>query len=72
VLHIPHPTQGKLYVKLRDDPAVISVAVLDVKTPPSASTDGMPPSGTAIHSTTEPSTPPASVAAKNLPAHVPP
>ncbi len=29
---IPHPTAGRLYVKLRDDPSVVSVAVLDVRT----------------------------------------
>jgi len=69
VLRIPHPTQGRLYVKLRDDPAVINVAVLDVKTPPSAYAEGMPPSATAGASTTEPSAPPGSVAAKNLPLH---
>lgn len=69
VLRIPHPLQGKLYVKLRDDPAVINVAVLDVRTPPSA--EGMPPSAAASVSATEPSAPPASVA-KNLPVHAPP
>jgi hypothetical protein len=31
VLSIPHPAQGKVYVKLRDDPAVIHVAVVNVK-----------------------------------------
>jgi hypothetical protein len=29
VLSVPRPAQGELYVKLRDDPGVISVAVLD-------------------------------------------
>ncbi len=39
VLRIPHPREGRLYVKLRDDPAVINCAVLNVKTPPLASTE---------------------------------
>jgi hypothetical protein len=43
VLRIPHPLQGKLYVKLRDDPAAVNVALLDVRTPPSASTDETSP-----------------------------
>jgi hypothetical protein len=34
VLRIPHPQQGRLYLKLRDDPAVVNIAMLDVKTPP--------------------------------------
>jgi hypothetical protein len=42
VLRIPHPSQGRLYVKLRDDPTVINHAVLNVRTPPPASTG--PPS----------------------------
>jgi hypothetical protein len=42
VLRILHPMEGKLYVKLRDDPAVINRAVLSVRTPPLASTG--PPS----------------------------
>jgi len=42
VLRIPHPQEGRLYVKLRDDPGVINVALLNVKTPPSASS-AMPP-----------------------------
>ena len=33
-LPVPRPTEGQLYVKLRDDPSVISVAVLDVRPPP--------------------------------------
>src|SRR3984893_14797132 len=34
-LPVPRPTEGQLYVKLRDDPSVISVAVLDLRPPPS-------------------------------------
>ena len=71
VLRIPHPLQGKLYVKLRDDPAVVNVAVLDVKTAPPASAAGVPPAAAGSASATEPMAPPASVAAKNLPAHAP-
>src|ERR1700730_15041771 len=33
-LPVPRPTEGQLYVKLRDDPSVISVALLDVRPPP--------------------------------------
>jgi hypothetical protein len=43
VLLIPHPTQGKLYVKLRDDPAVVNVAMLNVKIEPSAPMDSTSP-----------------------------
>jgi hypothetical protein len=39
VLRIPHPQQGRLYVRLRDDPAVVSVAVLDVKIAPPTSAE---------------------------------
>lgn len=36
-LSVPRPTEGQLYVRLRDDPSVINVATLDVQTaPPSA------------------------------------
>jgi hypothetical protein len=35
-LKIPRPTQGKLYVKLRDDPAVVNVTVLNVTTVPAS------------------------------------
>lgn len=31
VLPIPHPAQGKVYVKLRDDPGVVDVALVTVK-----------------------------------------
>jgi hypothetical protein len=41
-LHIPHPQQGRLYLKLRDDPGVVNVANVNVKTTPAESTD--PPS----------------------------
>jgi hypothetical protein len=43
-LSVPRPVDGRLYVKLRDDPGVISVAVLDVPTPPAR--DAPPDSGT--------------------------
>jgi hypothetical protein len=36
-LRVPHPVNGQLYVKLRDDPGVVSVVVVDVKAPPSES-----------------------------------
>jgi len=43
MLRIAHPLQGRLYVKLRDDPGVVNVAVLDVKSAPSASAAGVAP-----------------------------
>ena len=43
VLGIPHPLQGRLYVKLRDDPTVINVATLEVRTQPSASAEAASP-----------------------------
>ena len=39
--HIPHPLQGKLYVKLRDDPEVVNVALLNVKTAASGGLEGL-------------------------------
>jgi hypothetical protein len=39
-LRIPHPLRGEIYFKLRDDPAIVNVAVLEVRTAASASTDG--------------------------------
>ena len=63
VLRIPHPTQGKLYVKLRDDPGVVNFAVLDVKSLPSASTEPMPsPSTGPEHLPDRPSSGPRSEA----------
>jgi hypothetical protein len=40
VLSIPHPLQGQIYFKLRDDPATVNIAVVDVRTAASASTVG--------------------------------
>jgi hypothetical protein len=48
VLRIPHPPQGRLYVKLRDDPAIVNVALLTVKTPSSASSDRISPITAAL------------------------
>jgi hypothetical protein len=42
-LQIPRPLQGRLYVKLRDDPAIVNVAVLSVKMLPSASSESPGP-----------------------------
>jgi hypothetical protein len=44
VLRIPHPAQGRLYVKLRDDPAVVNVAMLNVKIQPTSPGDATPDS----------------------------
>jgi hypothetical protein len=38
-LSVPRPAQGQLYVKLRDDPSVISVATLEVPKPQPAAAD---------------------------------
>jgi hypothetical protein len=43
VLRIPRPQQGRLYLKLRDDPAVVNVAMLDVKTASPAAAQGPEP-----------------------------
>jgi len=51
-LRIPHPHQGRLYVKLRDDPAVVNVANVSVKTTPAEPTD--PPSPGPEHLSARP------------------
>jgi hypothetical protein len=40
ILAIPHPQEGKLYVKLRDDPSVVSVAVLNTAAPQAPVAEG--------------------------------
>ena len=67
-LHIAHPLQGRLYVKLRDDPAIVSVVVLNVKTAPPASAEAVPPApapGRLPQSTSQP----AITAAQTSPVH---
>jgi hypothetical protein len=64
VLRIAHPLQGRLYVKLRDDPTIVSVAVLDVKTTPLASADAVP-SSAPPERLPEPTSQPAMTAAQN-------
>jgi hypothetical protein len=47
-LSIPHPPQGKVYVKLRDDPAVVDVAVVTVRSaaaPANTTVTAPPPEG---------------------------
>lgn len=53
-LPVPHPTDGKLYIKLRDEPGVINPVVLDVQTlpPPAAETSATPAAAPAIAATT--------------------
>jgi hypothetical protein len=59
VLRIPHPQQGRLYVKLRDDPAVVNVAMLDVKTPaPAGVRDSEPATPVANLAVTAAQSPP--------------
>jgi hypothetical protein len=72
-LAIPHPVQGKLYVRLRDDPAVISVATLDVRTQPSASAEAGSPGPEPLPGTPpSPAPVPAVTAAQSPAAHTPP
>jgi hypothetical protein len=74
VLLIPHPSQGRLYVKLRDDPAVVNIATLDVRTQPSASTEAVSPGPEPLPGRPQ-STPaplPPVTAAKSPPVHEPP
>ena len=68
VLPIAHPLQGRLYVKLRDDPAVVSVAVLNVKTAPPAAAEAVPPSP-APEQLQTPTSSPAITAAQSPPVH---
>ncbi|HEY1872989.1 MAG TPA: hypothetical protein VGG67_01170 [Steroidobacteraceae bacterium] len=68
VLHIAHPQQGRLYLKLRDDPAIVSVAVLNVKTAPPASAEAVPPSPSPEHPP-ESTSQGAITAAQNSPVH---
>ena len=51
-LRIPHPLQGKLYLKLRDDPGVVNVANVNVKTAPAEGTE--PPSPGPEHLSARP------------------
>jgi hypothetical protein len=51
-LRIAHPLQGRLYVKLRDDPGVVNVANVNVKTAPAEST--APPSPGPEHLSARP------------------
>ena len=67
-LHIAHPLQGRLYVKLRDDPATVSVVVLNVKTAPPAAAQAAPPAPAPEHPP-EPTSQPAITAAQTVPVH---
>lgn len=45
-LPVPHPTEGRLYVKLRDDPSVVNIATLPVQSLPKPADDpGAKPDG---------------------------
>jgi hypothetical protein len=68
VLHIAHPLQGRLYVKLRDDPAIVSVAVLNVKTAAPAAAEAVPPSRWP-EQLREQTPQPAITAAQSAPVH---
>jgi hypothetical protein len=65
VLRIPHPPQGKLYLKLRDDPEIVNVARLDVRTPPAPVSDASSPGPEHLQAQQEPSPPPAITASKS-------
>jgi hypothetical protein len=64
VLPIPHPAQGRVYLKLRDDPAVVDVAVVNVRSA------AAPAEATATGPQPEPQVAPQQpvAAAKNPPA----
>jgi hypothetical protein len=70
VLRIPRPADGKLYLKLRDDPAVINLAVLDLKIPPLVSVG--PPSPGPEHLGSRPESGPVSEALTAPMAAAPP
>jgi hypothetical protein len=59
-LSVPRPTEGQLFVKLRDDPSVINVATLDVQVAAPAATTtptAPPPAQSAAPGTSSPSPP---------------
>jgi hypothetical protein len=66
-LVIPHPADGRLYVKLRDDPSVVSAALLTVKTQPLVVTETA--GGSAAPAPQPAVAPPAG--AQDLPVSVP-
>ena len=58
-LAVPRPADGQLYVKLRDDPAVINVASLDVPAAATPSTPAAPAGAISPQPQETPSAPPA-------------
>ena len=69
-LTIPRPHDGKLYVRLRDDPAVISVVMVPSAEPPEAeSAASQPDSASAAPATNSP--PPAAIGESGEPAPKP-
>lgn len=63
-LPVPHPTSGKLYVKLRDEPGVINPVVLDVQTLPSPAGEiGVAPADPSAVSSAIPNPPATSASA---------
>jgi hypothetical protein len=64
VLRIPHPPQGKLYLKLRDDPEIVNVARLDLRTLPAPAAEASSPGPEHLQAQQEPSAPPAITASK--------
>jgi hypothetical protein len=78
-LQIPHPHEGRLYIKLRDDPAVVNVAMLNVRVEPPAATDPSPASAVVgpVRMTTTPdapsgASPPSQASAPSPAASAPP
>jgi hypothetical protein len=72
VLAIPHPSQGRLFVRLRDDPAVINIAMLDVTTQPSPATEAVSPGPEPLTGKPPPSAPPAPLPEAKSQAPLPP
>ncbi|MFT3907013.1 MAG: hypothetical protein QM718_11960 [Steroidobacteraceae bacterium] len=67
-LEVPRPSDGRLYIRLRDNPGVINTATFDVAAPvvtPAA------PAGSVAPEPTLPSTPPASTPVVPAPAAAP-
>ncbi|MGB6193168.1 MAG: hypothetical protein WBF42_11920, partial [Terracidiphilus sp.] len=79
-LMVPHPTDGVLYVKLRDDPATVQIMTLPVtplslasKTPaPSEAVPAAAPSSTSEAPVSDQAAPPATPASPTEPATTPP
>jgi hypothetical protein len=71
-LAVPHPADGQLYVRLRDDPSVVNVATLDVQVPPPPAAPAPAAPGAAPAPNEAPAAPPGSTPSAPPPAERPP